>query len=91
MSCPRRCARTGLHVDRHPAGTGDDPLYEDLGRGYPGSMPGFYVFTDRGGDRIERAALGIDGYMLEECGVYDIVSGPHSCLRQGAGSEADRP
>jgi hypothetical protein len=53
-----------------------DPLYEDLGRGYPGSMLGFYVFTDRGGDRIERAALGIDGYMLEECGVYDIVSGP---------------
>lgn len=53
-----------------------DPLYEDLGRGYPGSMLGYYVFTDRGGDRIERAALGIDGYMLEECGVYDIVTGP---------------
>lgn len=53
-----------------------DPLYEDLGRGYPGSMLGYYVFTDRGGDRIERAALGIDGYMLEQCGVYDIVTGP---------------
>ncbi len=53
-----------------------DPLYEDLGRGYPGAMLGYYVFTDRGGDRIERAALGIDGYMLEECGVYDLVSGP---------------
>jgi hypothetical protein len=53
-----------------------DPLYDDLGRGYPGSMLGYYVFTDRGGDRIERAALGIDGYMLEECGVYDIVTGP---------------
>jgi len=53
-----------------------DPLYEDLGRGYPGSMLGYYVFTDRGGDRIERAALGIDGYMLEQCGVYDLVTGP---------------
>ena len=53
-----------------------DPLYDDLGRGYPGSMLGYYVFTDRGGDRIERAALGIDGYMLEQCRVYDIVTGP---------------
>ena len=53
-----------------------DPLYEDLGRGYPGSLIGYYVFTDRGGARIERAALGIGGYMLEQCGVYDIVAGP---------------
>ncbi len=50
------------------------PLYDDLGRGYPGSLA-FYVFTDRGGDRIERAALGVGGYLLEECGVYDIVTG----------------
>jgi Xaa-Pro aminopeptidase len=50
------------------------PLYEDLGRGYPSSL-GFYVFTDRGGARIERAALGVGGYLLEECGVYDIVTG----------------
>ncbi|MBK5254796.1 MAG: M24 family metallopeptidase [Vicinamibacteria bacterium] len=52
-----------------------DPLYEDLGRGYPAAMLGYYVFTDRGGERIERAALGIDGYMLERCEVYDIVGG----------------
>ena len=51
-----------------------DPLYDDLGRGYPGRV-GYYVFTDRGGDRIERAALGIDGGMLEGCGVYDLVKG----------------
>jgi Xaa-Pro aminopeptidase len=50
------------------------PLYEDMGRGYPGSL-GFYVFTDRGGDRIERAALGVGGYMLARCGAYDIVTG----------------
>lgn len=51
-----------------------DPLYDDLGRGYPGRV-GFYVFSDRGGDRIERAALGIEGYLLEQCGVYDVVRG----------------
>ncbi len=49
-----------------------DPLYEDLGRGYPGRVA-FYIFTDRGGERVERAALGVGGYMLEECPVYDIV------------------
>jgi histidyl-tRNA synthetase len=27
------------------------PLYQDMGRGYPGSL-GFYVFTDRGGDKL---------------------------------------
>lgn len=53
-----------------------DPLYEDLGRGYPGRV-GFYVFTDRGGDRVERAALGVDGYLLEACGAYDIVRGDY--------------
>ncbi len=51
-----------------------DPMYEDLGRGYVSSV-GYYVFTDRGGDRIERAALGISGYLLEQCKVYDIVRG----------------
>ena len=50
------------------------PLYDDLGRGYPGSL-GFYVFTDRGGDRIERTAMGVGGYLLEECDAYDIVTG----------------
>jgi len=56
--------REGLH----------DPLYEDLGRGYVGGV-GYYVFTDRGEQRIERAALGISGYLLEENGAYDIVTG----------------
>lgn len=50
------------------------PLYEDLGRGYPGSI-GYYIFTDRGGDRIERHAYGVGGYMLEACGTYDEVKG----------------
>lgn len=51
-----------------------DPLYEDLGRGYTGST-GYYIFTDRGGDRIERAAFGISGGMLEGCPAYDIIDG----------------
>lgn len=49
-----------------------DPMYEDLGRGYVGSV-GYWIFTDRG-DRIERAAIGVSGYRLESCG-YDLVRG----------------
>lgn len=47
-----------------------DPLYPDMGEGYVGAT-GYYIFTDKGGDRIERAALGISGYLLEEGGAYD--------------------
>ncbi len=50
------------------------PLYEDLGRGYAGNI-GYYIFTDRGGERIERVAVGVSGYMLEQCGVYDQIVG----------------
>jgi Xaa-Pro aminopeptidase len=50
-----------------------DPLWEDLGRGYVSGI-GYYVFTDRGGERIERAALGPNGYLLEESGAYDIFA-----------------
>jgi Xaa-Pro aminopeptidase len=41
-----------------------------MGEGYVSST-GYYIFTDRGGDRIERAALGISGYLLKEGGAYD--------------------
>lgn len=47
-----------------------DPLYPDMGEGYVGAT-GYYVFTDKGGDRIERAALGVSGYLLKEGGTYD--------------------
>lgn len=50
-----------------------DPLWEALGRGYVGDWA-YYVFTRRG-DRVERAALGVGGYRLEECGVYDYFGG----------------
>jgi Xaa-Pro aminopeptidase len=46
----------------------------DLGEGYA-ATDGFYVFTDRGGDRIERAALGIDGPLIERNGAYDLFLG----------------
>ena len=51
----------------------DDPFTEDFGKGYVGSY-GYYIFSDRGADRIERAALGIDTYLIEENGAYDIVT-----------------
>lgn len=50
-----------------------DPLWEDLGRGYVSGI-GYYVFTDRGGDRIERAALGPSGYLIERSGAYDLFA-----------------
>ena len=52
-----------------------DPLVEDLGGGYVGSVA-YYVFTDLGVDRIERAALGVGGYRLDRSDAYDITSGP---------------
>jgi Xaa-Pro aminopeptidase len=63
-----------------------EPLWEDLGRGYVSGV-GYYVFTDRGAAaggtgtdvRIERAALGPSGYMIEESGAYDIFA-PASTL-----------
>lgn len=49
-----------------------DPLWEDLGRGYVSGV-GYYVFFLRG-DRVERAALGPSGYLLEESGAYDTIA-----------------
>jgi Xaa-Pro aminopeptidase len=50
-----------------------DPLWKDMGRGYI-SGSGYYVFTDRGRDRVERAALGPTGYLIEQSGAYDIFA-----------------
>jgi len=44
-----------------------DPLMLDLG-----GDRGYFIFTDRGGDRIERTVLGGDEEILRETGVYDI-------------------
>jgi hypothetical protein len=47
-----------------------DPLYHDMGEGYT-TQNGYYIFTNIGKPRIERAALGIDGGFLEGGGSYD--------------------
>ncbi len=49
-----------------------DPLWRDLGRGYVTGI-GYYVFIDRGGERIERVALGPSGYLIDESGAYDRI------------------
>jgi len=46
------------------------PLYYDLGGGYVSDF-GYYIFFDRGGERVERFALGISGYKIEKSGAYD--------------------
>ena len=53
-----------------------DPLRLDLG-----SNTGTFVFTDRGGDRIERAVLGRASTTARNCGAYDIF-GSESDLRE---------
>ncbi len=50
----------------------EDPLSEDFGKGYVGSY-GYYVFTDRGEGRIERAILGVGTALVEDNGAYDII------------------
>jgi Xaa-Pro aminopeptidase len=51
-----------------------DPLRLDLG-----SNTGIFIFTDRGGDRVERAVLGNISDIVQDCGAYDIF-GPESDL-----------
>ena len=46
-----------------------DPLFIDLG----GHL-GYFIFTDLGSDRIERAVLGGYEDILRQCGAYDIFS-----------------
>jgi hypothetical protein len=63
-------------------------IRDDFGAEEFGSTSGVFVFTDRGGDRIERAIIGRrwgaahrareqgDSDFLEECGAYDIIGKP---------------
>lgn len=56
-----------------------DPLVPDLGDGYVIPI-GYYIFTDRGQDRIERVALNVSGYLLEQNGAYDMVTSDFDLL-----------
>ncbi len=61
---------------------------DEFGAEELGSTSGVFVFTDRGGDRIERAILGrrwgathrergeMDYNLVEKCGAYDIIGKP---------------
>ncbi|MBC8090157.1 MAG: aminopeptidase P family protein [Phycisphaerae bacterium] len=49
-----------------------DPLWELLGRGYIGTT-GYFIFTDRGGERIERVAINVTDHNREACGAYDAT------------------
>ena len=73
-----------------------DPLWRDLGRGYISGI-GYYVFADRGGDRIERLALGPSGYLIDQSGAYDQLLPPPdspkssgSAIRSGSASTCPR-
>ncbi len=73
-------------------------FYADLG-----SNSGVFIFTDRGGDRIERAALGRrwsrndgsyhlpnpDPHTVEECGAYDIITDPIPRRETPGGSKTE--
>ena len=65
-----------------------DPMWEALGRGYVGDWA-YYVFTDRG-ERTERAALGVGGYMLEQCDVYDHFGSAASLAEYVAERDPER-
>jgi len=65
-----------------------DAIRDPFGVKDLGSTSGVFIFTDRGGDRIERAVLGRrwgatqrergegETNFLEECGAYDIIFDP---------------
>jgi hypothetical protein len=64
-----------------------ESIPDDFGAEDLGSASGVFVFTDRGGDRIERAVLGRrwgatqreegkQSKLVEECGAYDIIRDP---------------
>jgi Xaa-Pro aminopeptidase len=65
-----------------------DPMWEALGRGYVGGWA-YYAFADQG-DRAERAAFGVGGYLLERCGVYDVFGSDADLAAWVARHDPDR-
>lgn len=53
----------------------DDPNAALIGAGYVGDI-GYYVFTDPGEGRIERAAMGVGGAAFDQCPLYDVRKSP---------------
>jgi Xaa-Pro aminopeptidase len=56
-------------------GRSAEPLNQDFG---PATSygSGIIIFSDIGKDRIERAVLGGEGGMIDECGAFDIFASP---------------
>jgi Xaa-Pro dipeptidase len=79
ISLPKALRENQVDMWIHVVKLGNpDPLALDLGVGISASAPvpssgstGYFVFTDRGGDRIERAILG--GSVDREDSPYDII------------------
>jgi len=79
ISLPKALRENQVDMWIHVVKLGNpDPLALDLGVGVRASAPvpsdgstGYFVFTDRGGDRIERAILG--GSVAREDSPYDII------------------
>jgi len=74
----------------------DIARHDSFGGEELGSSSGVFVFTDRGGDRIERAVLGrrwgtsqredmVPNRLVEESGVYDIIADPVPVLEPVGG------
>ena len=59
-------------IDR---GRGTEPMTRDFAVATVNGQ-GFFVFSDRGGDRIERIQLGGEIDLAEECGAYDMFGEP---------------
>jgi len=57
-------------------GRGTEPLFQDFGE-VTSNGNGIFVFTDRGGDRIERAVFGGEPGLLKESGLYDLFEPPN--------------
>jgi Xaa-Pro aminopeptidase len=56
-------------------GRGTEPLFQDFGDATSNGN-GIFIFTDRGGERIERAILGGEPELLSQSGTYDIFENP---------------
>jgi len=61
-------------IDR---GRGTEPLFRDFGDATSNGN-GIFIFTDRGGERIERAILGGEPELLAGAGIYDIFENPRT-------------
>ncbi len=59
-------------IDR---GRGTQPMTRDFGIATVNGQ-GFFIFSDRGGDRIERIQLGGEIDLAEKCGAYDTFGEP---------------